>query len=124
MRLGALTTLSSAEAFDALELSAAASLRWQPAWAYGFVLSSSLGASWLDVTPQEPYEPLGDTAVSAGFASVELSRPAWIGPWVLVPSAGLRLFAAERSVRLDGREELVIGHVAPDVGLRFGRGFE
>jgi hypothetical protein len=124
MRLGALTTLSSAEAFDALELSAAASVRWQPEWAYGFVLSSSLGASWLDVTPQEPYEPRGETAVSAGFASIELGRPAWLGPWVLVPSAGLRLFAAERSVRLDGHEELVIGHVAPDVGLRFGRGFE
>jgi hypothetical protein len=124
LRLSALSSLSPAESFDALELSAAASVRWLPDWAYGLLFSSGLGVSWLDVSPQAPYEPRGATTVAAGLASLELSRPTWFGAWVLVPAAGLRLFAGERTVTLDGRDELVIGHFTPNVGARFGRAFE
>lgn len=123
-RFGAFTSVPRAEAFGALELGGSLGLRYEPAWAYGVVLSAGLGASWLDITPREPYEPRGSTHVSAAFARLELSRPVRFGPWALLPAAGMRLFPAERRVNLDGRAELVLGHFAPGVALGVGRALE
>jgi hypothetical protein len=124
VRFGALTAVPSADAFGALELSAGGAVRWQPPWSYGIRLSATLGASWLDVTPRAPYRPSGATRVAAGFAHLELSRPLRFGDFALVPAAGLRLFAAERSVNLDGRAELVIGHAAPGLAVGLAHAFD
>ena len=121
-QFGALTELQ--KAFDALELSAALGLGWQPEWSEGVRLSASVGVSWLDVAPQAPYEPRGRTAVTAGFAVFELSRPVWFGSWSLIPTARARLFAAERRVNLDGHTALAIRPLAPGLALNLAHSFE
>jgi hypothetical protein len=124
LQAGALTEAPSTEAFDALELSASFAVRWQPEWSYGARVSTGIGAGWLRIDPREPYAPQGATQVSAGYALLELSRPVWWGAWALVPRAGVRLFAAERRVTLDGRAELVLGHAAPGVAIGLARAFD
>jgi hypothetical protein len=124
VQTGALTAAPSTAAFGALELSAALAFRFQPDWSHGARATTGIGAGWLRVDPREPYAPQGATHVSAAYALLELSRPVWWGAWAFVPRAGVRLFAAERRVTLDGRAKLVLGHAAPGVAFGVARAFD
>jgi hypothetical protein len=124
LRAEALFPLRPAPAFRAVELSAALALQWHPTWSGGARLFIGAGASLLSATVNAPYASQGATHVGAGFVDLTLSRPLWLGPWALVPEAGLRLFSARRSVTLDQHTQLSLPLAAPHLAVNILRRFE
>ena len=124
LRAEALFPLRAAPAFRAVELSAALALQWHPTWSAGARFSIAAGASLLSATVNAPYASHGVTHLGAGFVDLTLSRPLWLGPWALLPEAGLRLFTAQRLVTLDQHAQLRLPLPAPHLAVNILRRFE
>jgi hypothetical protein len=98
--------------FNAVEAHASAQLSLQPRFSAGIRLTLGLGPSVLFVEPQGQLTSRTGNAKTSLFAAAHLSRAFWLGNWAILPDVGVRLFTGERGVRVDGREQLVLGGFA------------
>lgn len=108
---------STAGTFSAVEAQLAAELGVQPDFAAGVRLALALGPSVLFVQPQRDLATNTGTAKASPFAAVHVSRPIWLGRLALLPDVGVRLFAVERGVSVDGEEQLLLNGFVPHLSL-------
>jgi hypothetical protein len=114
---GASWALGEGASFDVSDAHAAAELAWQPHFAAGFRGSTALGVSLLTVAPDGSLSTNTATAYSAAFLQLAVSRPFTFGAFALAPALGVRAHLAERSVRVDNVERLVLPLFVPQAQL-------
>lgn len=114
--LGGLAALGEPNGFDVNEWHVGARLSWAPTWLFGVRGNLGLGGSLFLTAPQGLSVDTA-TSLSVGFAELGLSRPFWLGAFGVSPELGLRLSSAERNVRIDQEEQLVLPVVVPAASL-------
>jgi hypothetical protein len=85
--------------------------------ALGLRGSLALGASVFVVSPSASVVVETGTLLAAGFLELSLSRPVWFGRLGVSPSAGVRLFSAERRVRVNDQELSTLPLLAPQASV-------
>jgi len=103
--------------FSVREGHAIADATFEPRAFAGLRLSLGAGPSVLVVTPRSDLLAKDGTVRIAVRVEAQLSRPFRWGQFQLAPWLGLRLFSAERGVRVSKSSQLAIGGVLPQVGL-------
>jgi len=88
------------------EWTSAAEVGWQGRDELGLRVSGRLGFSLLTVNPDEGVVASSGTVKPAGFLSLDLSRPIWLGRFGLAPGVGVRVFSAKRALTIEGQPEL------------------
>lgn len=114
--LGGLAALGEPSGFDVNEWHVGAGLSWAPSWLFGVRGNLGLGGSLFLTAPQGLSVDTA-TSLSAAFAEVGLSRPFWLGAVGVSPELGVRVSSAERSVRIDEVQQLVLPVLAPAASL-------
>jgi hypothetical protein len=114
--LGGLAALGEPPGFDVNEWHVAARLSWSPSWSVGVRGNLGLGGS-LFLTAPSGLRVDTATSLSAGFAELELSRPFWFGAVGVSPGVGVRISSAERRVRINEVEQLLLPVLVPAASL-------
>lgn len=112
IELGGLAALGEPAGFDVNEWHVRARLSWSPSWSLGVRANLGLGGS-LFLTAPKGLRVDTATSLSAGLADLALSRPFWFGAIGLSPELGLRVSSAERRVRIDEVQQLVLPVLVP-----------
>lgn len=103
--------------FSATDLSLTLEAVFVPDLGLGLRAALGVGPSVLVVSPSARVAAVSNVKTAALLVAAELSRPVWLGRFAVVPALGVRVFASERGVRLDGAERLVLGGYEPSVLL-------
>jgi hypothetical protein len=114
--LGGLAALGEPPGFNVNEWHVAAHLSWSPSWAVGVRGNLGLGGS-LFLTAPNGLSVDTATSLSAGFAELSLSRPFWFGVVGVSPGLGVRISSAERRVRINEVEQLLLPVLVPAASL-------
>jgi hypothetical protein len=117
VRGGLARQLAQDTEFTATELSLALEAVLVPVPAFGLRAALSVGPSLLVVSPSARVTAVNDVKTAALLVGADVSRPVWLGRFAVVPTVGVRVFARERGVRLDGSERLVLAGYQPSVAL-------
>jgi hypothetical protein len=116
IELGGLAALGEPAGFDVNEWHAGARLSWSPSWSLGVRGNLGLGGS-LFLTAPNGLNVDSATSLSAGFAELSLSRPFWFGVVGVSPGLGVRISSAERRVRINEMEQLLLPVLVPAASL-------
>lgn len=116
LRAGAYGPLGVAE-FGAVEVHAEIEGSWEIEALAGLRGSLAFGPSVLRISPPSDLSAKASTVRTAIRFEAQLSRPFRFDWLELSPWLGLRVFSAERGVRVSAEERLVLGSVLPSLGI-------
>lgn len=119
-RIGALVPVSAESTFRLSDWHGLAHVAARPRVLGGVQFTSGFGVSIMRVSPRGAATSRESSVVSAPFAFVAVNRALRFGHWAFLPELGIKLFAAERGVRVDERERVRFGWLVPRLALGVG----
>jgi len=123
-QLGYLLASPRSARFSASELQFGGQLGWQPSALLGVRGALTFGLSALHASPESGVSAQNGTTSTLPFVGLDFSRPVDLGPFALLPSAGLRGFLQARTVELDAQEQFELPvfalHATLNLALKLG----
>jgi hypothetical protein len=116
-RAGVLTPVNAASTYTLVDWQAMAHVGARPNRLAGVQITLGLGLGWMVVSPRAEATSYAVSVVAAPFGVLLLSRAFRWRRFALVPELGVRLFASERGVKVDGRESVSFGWAVPRLAL-------
>jgi hypothetical protein len=116
-RSGVLTPINAASTYTLLDWQAMAHVGARPNRLAGVQITLGLGLGLMMVSPRAEATSYAVRVVGAPFGVLLLSRMFRWRRFALVPELGVRLFASERGVTVDGRESVSFGWAVPRLAL-------
>ncbi len=86
---------------------------WSPQGFWGLRGNVGVGGGLFLTAPSGGLSVDSATSLSAAYAELGLSRPFWIGAFGISPELGVRASSAERRVRVNDVEQLLLPLLAP-----------